>query len=107
DKALDLYMSALDKNPNNPAYMIGMRRARFQCGQMHVNRGQKLRADGKVEDSMAEFQKAIIADPSSSIAIQELKRTQTLLEEKKSGKPVNPGDAGLTATERERRASDR
>ena len=77
DKALQLYMSALDKNPNNMAYTIGMRRARFQAGQMHVNRGQKLRTDGKVEEAMAEFQRAIIADPSSSIAIQELRRTQT------------------------------
>src|SRR5271167_2019114 len=64
DKALELYMTALDKNPNNPAYTIGMRRARFQAGQMHVNRGQKLRIDGKVDEAMAEFQKAIVADPS-------------------------------------------
>jgi general secretion pathway protein D len=108
DKALPLYMSALDKNPNNLAYTIGMRRARFQAGQMHVNRGQKLRVDGKVEDAMAEFQKAIIADPSSSIAIQELKRTQALLEEKKAGGKAgaNPSAANLTPAERERRSSD-
>ena len=81
DKAVELYVSALDKNPNNQAYTIGMRRARFQAGQMHVNRGQKLRTEGKVEDAMGEFQKAIIADPSSGIAIQELKRTQAILQE--------------------------
>ena len=109
DKALQLYMSALDKNPNNLAYTIGMRRARFQAGQMHVNRGQKLRTDGKVEDAMAEFQKAIVADPSSSIAIQELRRTQQILDERKNGgKPgANPSDANLTPAERERHASDR
>lgn len=109
DKALQSYMSALDKNPNNLAYTIGMRRARFQAGQMHVNKGQKLRTDGKVEDAMSEFQLAIIADPSSSIALQELKRTQQLLEEKKGGvKPgTNPADAALTPAERERKSSDR
>jgi general secretion pathway protein D len=108
DKALDLYMKALDKNPNNPAYTIGMRRARFQAGQMHVNRGQKLRTDGKVEEAMAEFQKAIVADPASSIAIQELRRTQSILEgNKNGGKPVNPSEAGLTPFEREKKASDR
>src|SRR5580704_13967231 len=106
DKALPLYMSALDKNPNNLAYTIGMRRARFQAGQMHVNRGQKLRTDGKVEDAMAEFQKAIIADPSSSIAIQELKRTQQMLDEKKGGK-TSPDDASLTPAERQRREDDK
>src|ERR1700722_2069984 len=94
DKALQLYMTALDKNPNNPAYTIGMRRARFQAGQMHVNLGQKLRTSGKVEEAMAEFQRAIVADPSSSIAIQELKRTQEILNSNKSGaKPENPSEA--------------
>lgn len=108
DKALDLYMQALDKNPNNPAYTIAMRRARFQAGQMHVNRGQKLRTDGKVDEAMAEFQKALIADPSSSIAIQELRRTQGILNANKGGaKPENPSEAGLTPAERERRSSDR
>src|ERR1700675_1613678 len=108
DQALDLYMKALDKNPNNPAYTIGMRRSRFQAGQMHVNRGQKLRADGKVEEAMAEFQRAIVADPSSSIAIQELRRTQSILEGNKNGaKPENPSEAGMTPFEREKRASDR
>jgi general secretion pathway protein D len=109
DKALDLYMQALDKNPNNPAYTIGMRRARFQAGQIHVNRGQKLRLDGKVEEAMAEFQRAIVADPSSSIALLELKRTQSILNENKTGTKApgsNPGDAGLTPAERERRRAD-
>ncbi len=108
DKALTLYMSALDKNPNNLAYTIGMRRARFQAGQMHVNKGQKLRTDGKIEDAMAEFQRAIVADPSSSIAIQELKRTQQLLDEKGRGTKAgsNPDTANLTPAERERRSSD-
>lgn len=105
DKALDLYMQALDKNPNNPAYMIGMRRARFQDGQMHVNRGQKLRTEGKVEEAMAEFQKAIVADPSSSMAIQEVRRTQAILNDNKTGVKT-PDEVGLTPAERARRASD-
>jgi general secretion pathway protein D len=108
DKALQLYMSAADKNPNNVAYTVGMRRARFQAGQMHVNRGQKLRQEGKTEEALSEFQSAMIADPSSSIAIQESKRTQQILDEKKNGvKPgANPNDANLTPAEREKRASD-
>jgi general secretion pathway protein D len=108
DHALDLYMSAMDKNPSNSAYTIGMRRARFQAGQMHVNKGQKLRADGKVEEAMAEFQHAIVADPSSAIAIQELKRTQVMLDQQRTGgKPENPSEAGLTEAEKARRQTDR
>jgi general secretion pathway protein D len=104
DLALELYMKALDKNPNNMAYTIGMRRARFESGQTHVNKGQKLRIAGKVEEAMAEFQKAIVADPSSSIAIQELKRTQAILNGDNAG--VKPDETSLTPAERERRRSD-
>ena len=82
DHALRLYMSALDKNPNHLACTIGMRRARFQSAQLHVNLGQKLRADGRMVEALGEFQKALIADPASAIAIQEMKRTQALLDEK-------------------------
>jgi general secretion pathway protein D len=82
DRALKAYMSALDKNPNNATYTIGMRRMRFQSAQLHVNQGQKLRADGKAVEALGEFQKALIADPASAMAIQEIKRTQAILEEK-------------------------
>lgn len=57
DQALKFYMSALDKNPNNPVYTIGMRRMRFQSAQLHVNQGQKLRADGRVVEALGEFQR--------------------------------------------------
>jgi general secretion pathway protein D len=86
DRALKAYMSAIDKNPNNPVYTIGMRRVRFQSAQQHVNQGQKLRAEGKVVEALGEFQKALIADPASAIAIQEIKRTQEILDAKPSEK---------------------
>ncbi len=86
DRALKEYMSALDKNPNNLAYTIGMRRMRFQSAQLHVSLGEKLRADHQLVEALGEFQKALIADPASSIAIQEIKRTQTAMNEK-------PGEA--------------
>jgi len=46
DKALDLYQQAVDQDPADTAYLIGMRRSRFEAGQKHVNAGQKLRAKG-------------------------------------------------------------
>jgi general secretion pathway protein D len=106
DKALELYLLAMDEKPNDPAYMIAMRRARFQSGAKHVSAGQKLRLDGKVEEAMAEFQKALIADPASSIAIQEMRRTQQILDaEKKLGTPKSQ-DRGLTPAERERKDTE-
>ena len=105
DKALVLYEQALDLKPGDAALTIGMRRCRFQAGQKHVNLGAKLRDDGKLEDALNEFQKALIADPSSSIAIQEIKRTQQMMEREKS-KPSKAEDRGLTPVEQARRDTD-
>src|ERR1700722_11736709 len=76
DTALSFYQKAVDESPTDAAYMIAMRRARFQAGEKHVGAGQKLRSDGKIAEAQAEFQKALVADPASGIALQELKRTQ-------------------------------
>jgi len=102
DTALDLYLKALDLKPNDTEYMIAMRTARFQCGEKHIKAGQKLRTDNKLEDAMREFQKALIADPSSAIVMQEIKRTQVMMQQ-----PPGSEDRNLTPVERSRRDSDK
>ncbi len=80
-----------------------MRKARFEAGQAHVKAGQKLRMEGKLEEAVQEFQKALVADPSSAIAMQEMKRIQTMLAAPKTGARVE--DRGLTPAELVRRQS--
>jgi general secretion pathway protein D len=105
DKALDLYIQALDMKPNDAQYTIAMRRARFQSGQKHLHAGQKLRTDGKLEEALGEFQRSLIADPSSSISIQEIKRTEEMINgQKKPG--ARPEDRGLTPAETVRRDTE-
>ncbi len=106
DKALDMYEQALDAVPGNPGYTIAMRRARFQAGQKHVNQGQKLRADGKLEQALGEFQKALIADPSSAIAIQEIKRTQAIIDHDKDHPGAKADELNMTPAQRARAESD-
>src|SRR5271168_1566144 len=65
DKALDLYEKAVDTDPSDIAYLVPMRKARFESGAVHVKAGQKLRAEGKLEQAVQEFQKALVADPGS------------------------------------------
>jgi general secretion pathway protein D len=105
DGALSLYQKALDESPNDATYMIAMRRARFQAGEKHVGAGQKLRADGKLEEALAEFQKALVADPSSGIALQEIKRTQQMLDRSKKG-ATKADEVGLTPAEQVRHEED-
>jgi len=103
DRALDLYEQAVDLDPSDIAYRVPMRKARFEAGQAHVKAGQKLRTDGKLEEAVQEFQKALVADPSSAIALQEVKRIQTMLAAPKTGARVE--DRGLTPSELVRRQS--
>jgi len=102
DTALDLYLKALDLKPNDAEFMIAMRKARFEAGEKHIKAGQKLRGDGKLEDAMREFQKALIVDPSSSITLQEIKRTQQMMQQNSK-----PEDRGMTPVELARRDSDK
>jgi general secretion pathway protein D len=106
DHALELYLQALDQKPNDALYLIGMRRARFESGAKHVKQGQKLRTDGKLKEAMAEFQKALIADPASSMAIQEIKRTQQMLNAASKQTSSTAGDRALTPSDLERKESE-
>lgn len=105
DKALVLYEQASETDPGDIAYLVPMRKARFEAGQAHVKAGQKLRTDGKLEEAVQEFQRALIADPSSAIALQEIKRIQEMLRA-----PATIGakadERGLTPAELSRRRSE-
>jgi general secretion pathway protein D len=101
DTAVTMYQKAVDEAPAELTYQIAMRRARFQAAQKHVEAGVKLRGENKIPEAVQEFQKAIVIDPSSSIAIQELKRTQQMLLDGVNS--TDPNAAGLTATEKMRR----
>jgi general secretion pathway protein D len=105
DVALGLYEQAVDQDPQDTGYLIAMRRARFEAGQRHVDLGQKLRVEGKLQEALQEFQKALVADPSSAIAIQEVRRVQGMI----NGAPrtgLKPEERGLTPAELARRESD-
>ena len=104
DTALELYEQAVDQDPADVGYLVAMRRARFQAGQKHVDAGQKLRAQGKLAEALAEFQTALVADPSSPIAIQEIKQINEILTRPQS--QTRPGDSTLTPVELARRESD-
>ncbi len=106
DLALEAYEKALGEDPADAAYQMAVRRTRFQAGQMHVRTGKKLRDEGKLEEALAEFQKAYIIDPSSTIAEQELRTTYRMIrrrererEKKENGAEEEPEAKVLTPVE--------
>src|SRR5438093_8706629 len=60
---------------------------RFLAAASHVHRGQLLREAGKLDEALAEFQKATAIDPSSFIAQQEIRRTQQMIQEATNPQP--------------------
>jgi len=80
EAAFDFYKQAYEQKPRDLAYRASYERTRFLAGASHVHRGQLLREAGKLQEAMAEFQKAAQIDSSSFIAQQEIARTQKLID---------------------------
>jgi general secretion pathway protein D len=75
DDAYAYYQKALKTDPNNASYRIKVDQARFDAGQMHLQRGYAQKKRGDLQAALGEFQRALFIDPASSVAEQEIKRT--------------------------------
>src|SRR5215469_8469891 len=58
DAALEAYEKALSEDPAELVYQMAVEKTRFQAGQVHIDRGLKLRAQGQLAEALIEFQKA-------------------------------------------------
>ena len=97
DHALEIAEQALAQDPSDPSYLLEVRRLRFEAGGAHVRAGQKLRANGQLEQALAEFEKAWGIDPASDIAAQEARRTREMIQREKNG--GQPPAASITPEE--------
>jgi general secretion pathway protein D len=85
EQAYDYYKQAYELKPKDILYRASYERTRFLAGASHVHRGQLLRDAGKLDDAMAEFRKAAEIDSASSIAQQEIRRTQKMIDAASAG----------------------
>ena len=90
EQAYDLYKQAYDQSPKDLSYRTAYERLRFLAGASHVHRGQLLREAGRLQEALAEFQKAAEIDPSSAIAKQEIQVTNRLIQQGE-GTPQSSG----------------
>jgi general secretion pathway protein D len=79
DTALENYNKALRADPNNTEFKLKAARARFEASTWHLEQGQRLRDQSNIELALGEFRKALMIDPSSAVAAQEVKATMDLL----------------------------
>jgi general secretion pathway protein D len=82
DSAVQYYQKALNSDPNNASYRIKLNQMKFEAGEFHIKEGVKLREKGDLQGAAAEFQRASTIDPSSPIAMQELRKTLDMLTQK-------------------------
>src|SRR5260370_32886734 len=88
EQAYDFYKQAYDQKPQDLSYRSAYERLRFLAGASHVHRGQLLREAGRLEEALAEFQRATDTDPASAIATQALRITKQMIEAAKG--PATP-----------------
>jgi len=91
EAAYDFYKQAYDLKPKDLRYRASFEHARFEAASAIVHRGQKLREEGKLDDAVAEFQKALTIDPALFIAKQELIRTQKMIDDQRNPQPQAAG----------------
>ncbi len=90
-EAYQFYKQAYDLKPKDLRYRSSFERLRFQAAASIVHNGQKLRDQGKLQEAVAEFEKAIQIDPSLFIAQQELKRTLQMINDATNPPPPAAG----------------
>jgi general secretion pathway protein D len=104
DAALEDYEKALSEDPGDLNYQMAAQKARFEASSMHITNGSKTRAAGRLGEALLEFQKAFAMNPSSTLAEQEIIRTQQMiLRERRrveqTGAEAPPEVRGLTPSE--------
>ncbi|HCC56459.1 MAG TPA: hypothetical protein DEQ47_04225, partial [Solibacterales bacterium] len=111
DQAVILAEQAVGLDPADTAYMLELRRTRFESASAHVSHAQKIRSEGHLPEALAEFEKAYATDPANDNAEQEIRRTRQMIEREekqiKDGQPTSPGEAGLTPADRAHRDNEK
>jgi general secretion pathway protein D len=96
EEAYGFFKQCYDLKPKDLHYRASYERIRFQAAASIVHNGQKLREDGKLDEALAAFQKALSIDPSLFIARQELNRTVKMINDQRNPQPQAAGPpAGL------------
>src|SRR5450755_2089292 len=91
EAAYEFYKQAYDLKPKDLRYRTSFERSRFEAAASIVHNGQKLRDDGKLDEALAAFQKAMAIDPSLFLPKQERDRTVKMINDKTNPPPQAAG----------------
>jgi general secretion pathway protein D len=100
DVALNYYDQAVATDPKEPAYLLPDQNVRVKAAEAHLTEGRKLQKSQKLQEALAQFQKAFLADPSSQVSLQEIQQTTLMIKERER---VPAGTPILTPAEKAQR----
>ncbi len=71
DKAIEYYEKAIQEDPNNSAYRLALTRTKIYASYTHLVKARSLAAEGKKDEAMVEYQKAMSYSPNDrAIAVE-------------------------------------
>ncbi|MEO8257098.1 MAG: hypothetical protein ABI868_07100 [Acidobacteriota bacterium] len=82
DLAVVEYGKALKLKPGDVAVRLGLDRARLRASEQHFQRGRRLAATGKLEESLVEYELAAELNPGNGAVDEELRSTRSQLRTK-------------------------
>jgi general secretion pathway protein D len=103
DAALNFYDQAVDADPNEPQYLIADERMRSKAAEAHLEEGRRLQHEQRLDEALAQFQKAFLDSPSSPVILEEVRQTTEMIKERTK---AAPGTVILTPDEKAKREVD-
>ena len=82
DSAYQAYKQAHDSKPNDPKYEAAYLRIRFYASAQHIQAGEALRDQDKLDEALAQFRLAAQIDPSNFEALGLLRRTSDQIQKR-------------------------
>lgn len=74
DKAVEHYERAVLEYPKDPTYRLALVRAKIYASNMHLYRARTLATQGKKDEAIVEYEKALSFDPSNRVIFNEARR---------------------------------
>ncbi len=85
DQAVLQYEKALELDPDNIQYKMGLQRARLESSRIHFDKGKELMAAAHYEMAALEFQLTVKLDPTNQFAAVELSKAVAATRERNTG----------------------
>ena len=106
EAAYEFYKQAYDQKPSDLRFRASFERTRFLAAASKIHRGQILGDAGKFAEALALFEEASRIDPSSDMALQEIRRVRRILDAAGAGPSSAVGPTGLPVSPTTRRAEE-